>query len=143
MKHLLCVFLILSCLACKKQSLDVIIRNGTVYDGSGKAGIVADVGINADTIAFIGDLKNAIGKNEIDASGLAVAPGFINMMSHAEQTLLIDSRSQSDIRQGITLEVLGEGSMGPLNDQMKKDAHDYMKKIPDWRYDIDWRSTFQ
>jgi N-acyl-D-amino-acid deacylase len=138
MKRLIYLLLILSLAACKKQTYDIVIRGGTVYDGTGKAGAVADVGINADTVAFIGDLKNAVGKKEIKADGLAVAPGFINMMSHAETTLLIDSRSQSDIRQGITLEILGEGSMGPMSDQMKKDAAEYMKKIPDWKYDIDW-----
>jgi N-acyl-D-amino-acid deacylase len=138
MKRLIYLLLILSLAACKKQTYDIVIRGGTVYDGTGKAGAVADVGINADTVAFIGDLKNAVGKKEIKADGMAVAPGFINMMSHAETTLLIDSRSQSDIRQGITLEILGEGSMGPMSDQMKKDAAEYMKKIPDWKYDIDW-----
>ncbi len=138
MKRLVYFLLIISMAACKKQSYDIVIRGGTVYDGTGKPGTVADVGINADTVAFIGDLKNAIGKKEIEAKGMAVSPGFINMMSHAETTLLIDSKSQSDVRQGITLEVLGEGSMGPLSEQMKKDAQDYMQKVPDWKYDIDW-----
>src|SRR5579859_1635109 len=135
-RYLFCLIVILS--ACKKQTFDVIIRGGAVYDGSGKPGVVTDVGINADTVALIGDLKNAIGKKEIDATGLAVAPGFVNMMSHAEETLIIDSRSQSDIRQGITLEVLGEGSMGPLSPQMKKEREDWMKRMPDWAYPIDW-----
>ena len=90
----------------------MVIRSGTVYDGSGKTGIVTDVAINADTVAFIGDLSKAIGKKEIDAKGLAVAPGFINMLSHAEVSLLFDGNSESDIRQGVTLEVFGEMSMG-------------------------------
>jgi len=124
--------------ACQKQKFDLIIRGGTVYDGSGKPGMVTDVGINADTVAFIGDLSNAEGEKQIDATGLAVAPGFINMMSHAEVSLLIDGNSQADIRQGITLEVLGEGSMGPLNDKMKQDWKDQMKRNPDWQFDIDW-----
>ncbi len=124
--------------ACQKQKFDLIIRGGTVYDGSGKPGVVTDVGINADTVAAIGDLTNAIGTKEIDANGLAVAPGFINMMSHAEVSLLIDGNSQADIRQGITLEVLGEGSMGPLNDKMKQDWKDQMKRNSDWQFDIDW-----
>ena len=124
--------------ACQKQKFDLIIRGGTVYDGSGKPGMVTDVGINADTVAFIGDLSNAEGEKQIDATGLAVAPGFINMMSHAELSLLIDGNSQADIRQGITLEVLGEGSMGPLNDKMKQDWKDQMKRNPDWQFDIDW-----
>jgi len=124
--------------ACQKDKYAVIIRSGTVYDGSGKPGITTDIGINADTVAFIGDLSKAVGDKEIDAHGLAVAPGFINMMSHAEVSLLIDGNSQSDIRQGITLEVLGEGSMGPLNEKMKSDYRDQMKRNPDWRFDIDW-----
>ena len=124
--------------ACQKQKFDLIIRGGTVYDGSGKPGMVTDVGINADTVAFIGDLSNAEGEKQIDVTGLAVAPGFINMMSHAELSLLIDGNSQADIRQGITLEVLGEGSMGPLNDKMKQDWKDQMKRNPDWQFDIDW-----
>lgn len=124
--------------ACKKQSFDVVIRGGTVYDGSGKPGVVADIGINADTIAFVGNLSEAISKKEINATGLAVAPGFINMLSHAEGSLLFDGNSQSDIRQGVTLEVFGEGSMGPMNDKMKADEEEAMKRDPDWAYKIDW-----
>jgi N-acyl-D-amino-acid deacylase len=125
--------------SCQKQKFDIIIRGGTIYDGSGKPSVVTDLAINADTVAFIGDLSNATAINkEIDAEGLAVAPGFINMMSHAEVTLLMDGKSQSDIRQGITLEVLGESSMGPLNERMKNDWRDQMKRNPDWQFDIDW-----
>lgn len=124
---------------CKKQEYDVVIRGGTVYDGSGKPGVVTDVAINADTIAFIGDLSKAVGKKEVDAKGLAVAPGFINMLSWAVESLIIDGKSQSDIRQGVTLEVFGEGnSMGPLNDKMKADELDAMRRNPDYKYDIDW-----
>jgi N-acyl-D-amino-acid deacylase len=129
--------------SCKKQTYDVIIRGGTVYDGSGKPGMMADVAMNADTLAFIGDLKNAVGKKEIDAKGLAVAPGFINMLSHAEVSLLFDGNSQSDIRQGVTLEVFGEGSMGPMNDKMKADDEEAMKRDPDWAYKIDWTTLCQ
>lgn len=124
--------------SCQKQKFDVIIRGGMVYDGSGKAGVVTDVGINADTIAFMGDLSKAVGTKGINAQGLAVAPGFINMLSHAETSLLFDGNSQSDIRQGVTLEVFGEISMGPLNDSMKKDDEEMMKRDPDWAYKIDW-----
>ena len=139
MKKIFLLLIVVVVLAsCQQQKFDVIIRGGTVYDGSGKPGAVLDVGINADTIAAMGDLSKAIGAKEIDAQGLAVAPGFINMMSHAEVSLLLDGNSQSDIRQGITLEVLGEGSMGPLNDKMKKDYQDQMKRNPDWQFDIDW-----
>lgn len=130
--------LLLLLAACKKQEFDVIIRGGTVYDGTGKAGVVADVGINADTVAFIGDLSSAVGKKEIDAKGLAVAPGFINMLSHCEVSLLFDGNSQSDIRQGVTLEVLGEGSMGPMNAKMKADDSLAMLHDTDWAYKIDW-----
>jgi N-acyl-D-amino-acid deacylase len=115
---------------------DVIIRNGEIYDGSGKPHFKADIGINADTIAFIGDLTKEKGRSEVDATGLAVAPGFINMLSWANESLIEDGRSQGDIRQGVTLEVLGEGdSMGPLSDRMKED----MKKGEgDIKYDISW-----
>jgi len=126
-------------LSCKKEEYDVILRQGTVYDGSGNSATVADIGINADTIAFIGDLSNAVGKKEIDAKGLAVAPGFINMLSWAVESLIIDGNSQSDIRQGVTLEVFGEGgSMGPINDKMRKGMLEDMRRNPDYTYDIDW-----
>ncbi len=134
------LFLLILFTACKKREYDIVIRGGTVYDGSGKPGVVNDVGINADTVAFIGDLSSAVGKKEIVATGLAVAPGFINMMSHAEVSLILDGNSQSDIRQGITLEVLGEGSMGPMNERMKKDWRDQMKRNADLAFNIDWTS---
>ena len=96
-------------------SYDIIIRHGTIYDGSGSKPFVADIAIQHDTIAAIGDLPDATGKNEIDARGLAVSPGFINMLSWADQNLLKDGRSLSNIKQGVTLEVFGEGwSPGPL-----------------------------
>lgn len=140
MNRLFLVFLMLIVLsACQKQKYDVIIRGGTVYDGSGKSGVITDVGINADTIAFMGDLSKAVGEKEIDAKGLAVSPGFINMLSWAVESLIIDGKSQADIRQGVTLEVFGEGSsMGPMSDQMKADAKADMKRNPDWQYDLDW-----
>jgi N-acyl-D-amino-acid deacylase len=140
MNRLFLVFLMLIVLsACQKQKYDVIIRGGTVYDGSGKPGVITDVGINADTVAFMGDLSKAVGEKEIDAKGLAVSPGFINMLSWAVESLIIDGKSQADIRQGVTLEVFGEGSsMGPMSDQMKADAKADMKRNPDWQYDLDW-----
>lgn len=99
----------------KKQQVDIIIRNGTVYDGSGNLPYLADVAIQHDTIAAIGDLQNFIGLTELDASGLAVAPGFINMNSMSGYSLMMDGRSMSDIKQGVTLEVMGEGeSAGPV-----------------------------
>ncbi len=115
---LLVVLLLLA--ACGAPDYDVILRGGTVYDGSGALPVVADVALNADTIAAVGDLRGRRGRVELDVTGLAVAPGFINMLSWATETLLLDGRSQSDIRQGVTLEVFGEGwSMGPLNEAMK------------------------
>ncbi len=119
-----------------RQEYDLILRNGTVFDGSGGDPVIADVAINADTIAVIGSLADARGKIEIDVTGLAVAPGFINMLSWATETLIEDGKSQSDIRQGVTLEVFGEGwSMGPLNEAMKQEAVDQMGDI---KYDIEW-----
>ncbi len=138
-KILYLALLLLVVLSCKKQEYDIVIRGGTVYDGTGKPGVVTDIAINADTIAFMGNLASAIGKKEIDAKGLAVAPGFINMLSWAVESLIIDGKSQGDIRQGVTLEIFGEGSsMGPLNDEMKAEAIADMKRDPDRRYDIDW-----
>jgi N-acyl-D-amino-acid deacylase len=140
MKRLPLILLTLIVLnSCQKQKYQIIIRGGTVYDGTGSPGVVADVGINADTIAIIGDLSKAVAETEIKASNLAVAPGFINMLSWATESLILDGKSQADIRQGVTLEVFGEGtSMGPLNDQMKADIRAEMKRNPDWTYDVDW-----
>jgi len=118
------------------QQYDVVLRGGTVYDGSGGQPFVGDVAIQGDTIAAVGDLHDAKGRKEIDVSGLAVAPGFINMMSWANESLIEDGRSQSDIRQGVTLEVMGEGdSMGPLNEAMKREM---VRRQGDITYDIEW-----
>src|SRR5581483_2277900 len=109
-----------SCKLAESNKYAIIIRHGMIYDGNGKAPYQADIAINADTIAFIGDLSSAHSKQVIDANGMAVAPGFINMLSWANESLIQDGRSQSDIRQGVTLEVMGEGeSMGPLTQAMK------------------------
>jgi N-acyl-D-amino-acid deacylase len=122
--------------ACASPDYDLIVRNGTVYDGSGDPGIVADVAINADTIAAIGDLADFRGRAEIDATGLAVAPGFINMLSWANTSLIADGRGLSDIVQGVTLEVMGEGnSMGPLNEQMRQRMQERQTDI---QYDVAW-----
>ena len=115
---------------------DVIIRNGTLYDGSGGDPMVGDVAIQGDTLAAVGTLENTRAKLEIDAEGLAVAPGFINMLSWATVSLIEDGRSQGDIRQGVTLEVFGEGwSMGPLNEKMKAVETDQQGDI---KFDIEW-----
>ncbi len=98
----------------KDPTLDVVIRGGTIYDGSGGAPRRGDVGVRGDRIVTVGSVAER-GRRELDAEGLAVAPGFINMLSWATESLIEDGRSQSDIRQGVTLEVFGEGwSMGPL-----------------------------
>ena len=130
------VFLLLVVACSPAENFDVIIRGGTILDGSGNPGYLADLGIRADTIAFIGDLSAAQSAVEIDARGKHVAPGFINMLSWANVSLLVDGRSQSDIRQGVTLEVMGEGrSMGPLNDVMKKNMRDGQQ---DYSYEVAW-----
>lgn len=139
MRIALFIFCIAILFSCKQEATyDTIIRNGMVYDGNGGAPYKADIAINADTIAFIGDLKNKSAKNEIDAKGMAVAPGFINMLSWANESLIQDGRSQSDLRQGVTLEVMGEGeSMGPLNARMKNQMQ---KGQTDIKYNIEWNS---
>ena len=117
-------------------SYDLILRGGTLYDGSGGKPFIGDVAIDGDSITALGDLGNAVATTEIDVSGLAVAPGFVNMMSWANESLIEDGRSQSNIRQGVTLEIMGEGnSMGPLNDAMKDEMRSLQSDI---RYDIEW-----
>jgi N-acyl-D-amino-acid deacylase len=114
---------------------DVVIRHGTVYDGSGGTPVSADIAIDGDRIAAIGTVHER-GRTEIDAGGLAVAPGFINMLSWATTSLIADGRSQSDIRQGVTLEVFGEGwSLGPVNDAMRREQTEQQGDI---KYDITW-----
>jgi N-acyl-D-amino-acid deacylase len=122
--------------AQQPTSFDLVIRAGTVYDGTGAPGRRADVGIRGDRISIVGDLAGAAAAATIDARNLAVAPGFINMLSWATESLLVDGRSQGDIRQGVTTEIFGEGSsMGPLNDDMKKRA---VEQMGDIKYDITW-----
>src|SRR5438128_1705584 len=117
---------------------NIVIKNGTVYDGTGSEGRVADVAIRGDRIAGVGDLQKTRAKNVIDARGLAVAPGFINMLSWSNESLIQDGRSQSEIRQGVTTEIMGEGeSMGPLNDETKKRMLEQQKDI---KYDIKWNT---
>ncbi|MDP3775888.1 MAG: D-aminoacylase [Gemmatimonadales bacterium] len=126
--------------ACSPR-YDVVIRHGTIYDGSGGPPVVGDLAIQGDSIAAIGDIGGARGRIEVDATGLAVAPGFINMLSWATESLIEDGRSQGDIRQGVTLEVFGEGeSMGPLNDSMKADM---VRHQGDIKYPIEWTTLGQ
>ena len=114
---------------------DVVIRGGTVYDGSGGAAFVGDVAIRGDRIAYLGPHAPGRSAEEVPARGKAVAPGFINMLAHPEESLLIDGRALSDLRQGVTLEVLGEDSMGPLSAEMKRLGR---LRQGDIKYDIDW-----
>lgn len=117
---------------------DIILRNGTIYDGTGSDPLTGDVAIHGDKVAGVGDLGEVSGKQEVDLDGLAVAPGFINMLSWATESLIEDGRSMSDIKQGVTLEVMGEGtSMGPLSEEMKK-ARDTILSTTDIQYDIEW-----
>ena len=134
---LLCTFL--TATGCRHQDhYDRIIRNGLIYNGMGGIPYHADIGINADTISAIGDLSTAAATAVTDAKGMAVAPGFINMLSQAQESLMADGRAQSDIRQGVTLEVMGEGtSMGPVTSKMKRQMEDIEGDI---RYKVSWNS---
>jgi N-acyl-D-amino-acid deacylase len=114
---------------------DVVIRHGTVYDGTGGPAKVEDLGIQSARVVARGDLQRARARQEVDATGLAVAPGFINMLSHSETSLIADGRSQGALRQGVTLEVFGESSMGPLTEQMKADQKERQGDI---KFDIAW-----
>jgi N-acyl-D-amino-acid deacylase len=106
-----------------KPAYDIVVRGGTIYDGSGTAPYKGDVGIKGDRIAFVGPRLKKKGHSEVDARGLAVAPGFINMLSWAAESLIQDGRAQSDIRQGVTLDVFGEGwSMGPWTEAGRAEA---------------------
>ncbi|MBK8031000.1 MAG: D-aminoacylase [Chloroflexi bacterium] len=118
---------------------DIVIRGGTIYDGSGSAPFVGDIGIDGQAIAAIGAPGTLSGQQVINADGLAVAPGFINMLSWAVESLIEDGRSQGNLRQGVTLEVLGEGfSMGPLSDAMKAAGTRGILGNNDIQYEVDW-----
>lgn len=133
----LAVFVLSACTSTTPE-YDIIIRGGTVYDGLGGKPFVADVAITDDRIAAIGDLDGASAHQEIDAVGKAVSPGFINMLSWATASLIEDGRGMSDLMQGVTLEVMGEGwSMGPWNDRLK--AYNLARQV-DIKYDIEWTS---
>ena len=122
--------------AARPEGFDVVIRGGTVYDGTGTAGRRADVGLRGDAIAQVGDLSAASARTVVDARGLAVAPGFINMLSWSTESLIVDGRSQGEIRQGVTTEIFGEGnSMGPLTDEMKRRMKE---EQGDLKYDVEW-----
>ena len=117
---------------------DVIIKGGTVYDGTGAEPKHVDVAIRGDRIVGVGDFKTAKAKTIIDANGLAVAPGFINMLSWSTESLIQDGRSQSEIRQGVTTEIMGEGeSMGPVNDRVREHK---IRQQTDIKYGITWNT---
>src|SRR2546427_5805458 len=119
-------------------NFDVIIKGGTVYDGTGAEPRHVDVAARGDRIAGVGDFKSAKAKTVIDANGLAVAPGFINMLSWSTESLIEDGRSQSEIRQGVTTEILGEGeSMGPVNDRVREHK---IREQTDIKYDVTWNT---
>ena len=117
------------------QSFDVIIKGGTVYDGTGGPPLKADVGIKGDRVAAIGNLSRVMAPTIIDAKGLAVAPGFINMLAHSESSWIVDPRSLSELKQGVTTQIFGELSMGPLNDEMKRRLREQQGDV---KYDIEW-----
>src|SRR5271154_6081602 len=130
------IFFLFSC--TNNPQYDSIIRNGIIYDGTGNKSFKGDIGINADTIAFIGDLSTAKATNDIDAKGMDVSPGFIDVQSQSMESLIQDGRSLGAIKQGVTLEVFGEGeSMGPLTDTLKKIQE---KQQRDIKYKIEWTS---
>jgi N-acyl-D-aspartate/D-glutamate deacylase len=132
----ICALLWVASAASRQPSFDVIIRGGTIYDGTGGPGRRGDVAIRGDRIWGIGDFSGASASATIEATGLAVAPGFINMLSWSTESLLVDGRSQGEIRQGITTQIFGEGSsMGPLTDVMKKRM---VEQMGDIKYAITW-----
>ena len=135
--YLLLLFSVIFISSCQEKiEYDVIIKNGLVYDGNGRDPQKTDIAISADTIAFIGDLSHAVAKETIDAQGLVVSPGFVNMLSWSTESLIQDGRSLGEIKQGVTLEVMGEGdSMGPLSDSVKA----YSQRLQgDIKYKIEW-----
>jgi N-acyl-D-aspartate/D-glutamate deacylase len=139
MKLTAAAFLILLApVQCWADQFDVIIKGGMVYDGSGGEGGKADVAIRGDRIAAVGNLKGESDTKIIDADGLAVAPGFINMLSWSNESLIQDGRSQSEIRQGVTTEIMGEGeSMGPVNDSVREFM---VSQQGDIKYDVNWKT---
>lgn len=125
--------------SCNQRKYDLIIKNGLIFDGNGTTPILADIAIKDDTIAFVGNLSfYSDAKEVIDAKGMAVAPGFVNMLSWSTESLIEDGRSMGEIMQGVTLEVMGEGdSMGPISDAMKADATKAQGNI---KYAISWNT---
>jgi N-acyl-D-amino-acid deacylase len=137
---------VLACALCTQEAsaqttYDVVIKGGQIYDGSGGAPFAGDVGVIGDRIAYVGKSRKLSAKRTIDARGRAVAPGFINMLSQVQESLFVDGREMSDLVQGVTLEVMGEGdSMGPITDAM---AARNAARESDIKYPIDWRTLGQ
>lgn len=131
-RYLPALFLLMACAEPPVRRFDLLIRGGTVYDGTGAPGRLADVAISGDSVVSVGDHARDSAATVIDATGLAVAPGFINTLSHATGTLLLDPRAQSDVRQGVTLEVFGESSMGPLTDAMRQELREQSSEIAEY-----------
>jgi N-acyl-D-amino-acid deacylase len=127
-----------SCLSqgqLQPPAFDVLIKGGTVYDGAGGEPRRLDIAIRGDRIVEIGTLTKARANTVVDATGLVVAPGFINMLSHSEASLIVDGRSMSELKQGVTTQIFGEGSMGPLTPEMKARR---IAQQGDIKYDITW-----
>jgi N-acyl-D-amino-acid deacylase len=139
MRPTICLLLLTVCaIPAFAAEHDLVVRGGTILDGSGAEGYVGDVVVDGDRIVYVGKTRGDVGKTTIHARGKAIAPGFINMLSWATESLIVDGRGQSDLRQGVTLEVFGEGtSGGPLSPEMKKAAK---ARQTDIRYDITWTS---
>ncbi|MGO9935998.1 MAG: N-acyl-D-amino-acid deacylase family protein [Steroidobacteraceae bacterium] len=114
---------------------DLVLHGGSIYDGSGGKPFAGDVAIDGDRISYVGPKRVAAGRMDIDVHGAAVAPGFINMLAHPEESLLVDGRALSDLTQGVTLEVMGEFSMGPLNQKMKEQT---LARQGDIKYQVTW-----
>jgi N-acyl-D-amino-acid deacylase len=119
----------------------VLIKGGTIYDGSGGTPFVGDVALRGDKIVYVGEHASGTAARTVDATGKAVSPGFINMLSWANESLIADGRGMSDTVQGVTLEVMGEGdSMGPWNPEMKRLE---LKRQGDIKYPIRWTTLDQ
>ncbi len=127
-----------SATSTSKPQYDLLIKNGLVIDGSGRPGYIADIAINQDHIVRIGKLKNASGARKINAAGMVVAPGFIDMLGQSETYLLIDPRAMSKVMMGVTTEITGEGeSIAPINDRLIKEQEDFNLR---YKLTIDWRT---
>jgi len=142
MKQLIAVIglLVASALQAAEATHDLVVHGGMIYDGSGGAPYAGEVAIDGDRIVYVGPVRGLTGRTEIDVHGQAVAPGFINMLAHPEESLLVDGRALSDLTQGVTLEVMGEMSMGPLNPRMKRQA---VERQGDIHYPVDWTTLDQ